>query len=271
MRNRVFKFAPFVLGLAMLFIPGQSFAHDQHKVEAKATAKEKTVEVTATVKGGGTEATDLQGEFRFKLVDDEKEQQIGQTERKAIKYGEGVSASHTFTNVEPGKYYIVARYVGKIKHGTEEKEPHDIKTTVYVEVKAPNNGGDNGDNGGDNNGGNGGKGDKDVNCSDFKSPEEAQKWFDENGYSATNDPHDLDRDGDGKACEWGGGSTDKDGDGKDQGEKKYEDGTIHNPKAGGPMPKTAIDQPTSGFIGASVALIGAAMMFAVRRRHQKQG
>jgi hypothetical protein len=39
-------------------------------------------------------------------------------------------------------------------------------------------------------------------CSDFDSAAEAQKVFIESG-GPTSDPHDLDRDGDGLACEWG--------------------------------------------------------------------
>lgn len=40
----------------------------------------------------------------------------------------------------------------------------------------------------------------DRNCDDFSSSYEAQKFYEANGPS---DPHDLDRDGDGKACDWG--------------------------------------------------------------------
>lgn len=39
----------------------------------------------------------------------------------------------------------------------------------------------------------------DMNCDDFTTPWEAQQFYEENG---PNDPHDLDRDGDGRACEW---------------------------------------------------------------------
>lgn len=43
--------------------------------------------------------------------------------------------------------------------------------------------------------------DGDYDCGHFDSHEQAQTWFEENGYSAENDPHRLDRDGNGLACE----------------------------------------------------------------------
>lgn len=39
----------------------------------------------------------------------------------------------------------------------------------------------------------------DMNCDDFASAWEAQQFYEANG---PRDPHDLDRDGDGRACEW---------------------------------------------------------------------
>lgn len=42
----------------------------------------------------------------------------------------------------------------------------------------------------------------DRNCSDFASPAQAQRFFLQAG-GPTKDPHGLDRDGDGNACEWG--------------------------------------------------------------------
>lgn len=42
----------------------------------------------------------------------------------------------------------------------------------------------------------------DQNCSDFASPAQAQRFFLQAG-GPTRDPHGLDRDGDGNACEWG--------------------------------------------------------------------
>jgi hypothetical protein len=41
----------------------------------------------------------------------------------------------------------------------------------------------------------------DYNCSDFDTQEEAQQYFEANG-GPESDPSDLDRDGDGIACEW---------------------------------------------------------------------
>jgi hypothetical protein len=58
----------------------------------------------------------------------------------------------------------------------------------------------NGGNGG-NRGGNGSG--QDVDCNDFKTQREAQKYFDKQGWSATNDPYGLDEAGQGNgiACE----------------------------------------------------------------------
>ena len=42
----------------------------------------------------------------------------------------------------------------------------------------------------------------DQNCSDFVTSSAAQQFF-LNAGGPSNDPHDLDRDGDGYACEWG--------------------------------------------------------------------
>ncbi|PEX41525.1 excalibur calcium-binding domain-containing protein, partial [Bacillus thuringiensis] len=41
----------------------------------------------------------------------------------------------------------------------------------------------------------------DKNCSHFKNKQEVMEFWHSNGYSATNDPHDLDRDNDGLPCE----------------------------------------------------------------------
>ncbi|MDM5191163.1 excalibur calcium-binding domain-containing protein [Bacillus hominis] len=41
----------------------------------------------------------------------------------------------------------------------------------------------------------------DKNCDHFKNKQEVMEFWHSNGYSATNDPHDLDRDNDGLPCE----------------------------------------------------------------------
>lgn len=43
------------------------------------------------------------------------------------------------------------------------------------------------------------RGGSDLDCDDFSSQSEAQDFFE--SYGVTNDPHNLDRDGDGIACE----------------------------------------------------------------------
>lgn len=46
-----------------------------------------------------------------------------------------------------------------------------------------------------------------VNCDDFATPQDAQDYFINNGGSPTNNVEGLDRDHDGNACEYNGGST----------------------------------------------------------------
>lgn len=41
----------------------------------------------------------------------------------------------------------------------------------------------------------------DKNCGHFKNKQEVMEFWHSNGYSASNDPHDLDRDNDGLPCE----------------------------------------------------------------------
>lgn len=48
----------------------------------------------------------------------------------------------------------------------------------------------------------------DKNCPDFASKEEVMDFWYSNGYSADNDPHDLDRDNDGYPCEVNKGDYD---------------------------------------------------------------
>ncbi len=48
----------------------------------------------------------------------------------------------------------------------------------------------------------------DRNCDDFSNKEEVMAFWYENGYNASNDPHDLDRDNDGLPCETSKGEYD---------------------------------------------------------------
>jgi hypothetical protein len=113
-------------------------------------------------------------------------------------------------------------------------------------------------------------GDKD--CTDFANQKEAQKHWDDHGYSATNDPERLDRDRDGIPCEDDEGSgnsgndnsNNNDQSGSDQDQDK---GNTTEAKKGGPMPKTAINVPAGGMIGGGMALIGGIGLLALRRRH----
>lgn len=49
----------------------------------------------------------------------------------------------------------------------------------------------------------------DKNCGHFNNKQEVMEFWHSNGYSATNDPHDLDRDNDGLPCEVNKGDYDQ--------------------------------------------------------------
>lgn len=130
----------------------------------------------------------------------------------------------------------------------------------------------------------------DKNCSDFSTWEEAQRFYEENG-GPNSDPHDLDRDNDGLACETlrgfnpnhkpgsfvGGGNNES----KDQNNSKEngasenknvsdgKDGTGDNGEngknEGGKMPDTAISNPMIISFGLGSLIVGLGLLF-VRRR-----
>lgn len=98
----------------------------------------------------------------------------------------------------------------------------------------------------------------DKDCTDFASQEEAQKYWNEKGYTAENDPERLDRDGDGVPCEsngTGGGDTD---------DTSNDKGTKENGN-GGPMPDTTIPAPLMIGIGSGLSAVGA-LLLLVRRK-----
>ena len=100
----------------------------------------------------------------------------------------------------------------------------------------------------------------DLDCDDFASQEEAQKHWDEHGYSADNDPERLDRDNDGVPCEEGGSGS---GGGSDDGSGSDNSGSSNQ---GGQLPKTATSHPTMVLIGSGILAAGAGLLLYRRRQ-----
>lgn len=117
----------------------------------------------------------------------------------------------------------------------------------------------------------------DHDCSDFKTQEEAQKYFDSKGYGPNYDPERLDADHDGIACEnlksgnsdegksgdSGKGTNENNGSSGNKGSNGSKSGS--NSSKGGNLPKTAT--PLLNLALAGVAMMGTgAGMLAIRRK-----
>lgn len=111
----------------------------------------------------------------------------------------------------------------------------------------------------------------DRDCGEFASHEEVMEFWYTNGYSAENDPHDLDRDNDGLACEVSQSeynsyverqeaSDSGDATSNDQEEAVEED------EEGAALPDTASNGPLMMLLGAGVAGAGSLLLF--RRKNQ---
>jgi len=109
----------------------------------------------------------------------------------------------------------------------------------------------------------------DHDCDDFSSQEEAQKYWDEKGYSADHDPERLDADGDGIPCEEGGsGNGGSDNGTSDNGSS--DNGTqpqqgSGSSESGGKLPKTATSYPVNALAGLGMLVVGA-IFFVLHRR-----
>lgn len=115
----------------------------------------------------------------------------------------------------------------------------------------------------------------DRDCGEFASHDEVMAFWYENGYNAENDPHDLDRDNDGLACEVSQGeydsyvasqedddsaeatSDDQEGVADDQETVVEEDGD----EEGAALPDTASNGPLMMLFGAGVAGAGSLLLF----------
>lgn len=102
---------------------------------------------------------------------------------------------------------------------------------------------------------------EDKDCEDFQSREEVMEYWKSKGYSATNDPERLDRDGDGIPCEElpSSGGSDSSSSGSDSGTPNGGDS-----ETGGKLPKTATNLPLNAMLGALIAIAGGALLVARR-------
>lgn len=113
----------------------------------------------------------------------------------------------------------------------------------------------------------------DRDCGDFGSHEEVMAFWYENGYNAGNDPHDLDRDNDGLACEVSQGEYDsyvasqEDNDdaetSSDQEEAADDQETAveEDQEEGAALPETGSNGPLMMLFGAGVASAGSLLLF----------
>ena len=102
---------------------------------------------------------------------------------------------------------------------------------------------------------------EDKDCEDFQSREEVMEYWKSKGYSATNDPERLDRDGDGIPCEElpSSGGSDSSSSGSDSGTPNGGDS-----ETGGKLPKTATSLPTNALIGGLLTLVGGTILYTRR-------
>jgi LPXTG-motif cell wall-anchored protein len=110
------------------------------------------------------------------------------------------------------------------------------------------------------------------NCSDFKTQEEAQQYFESHGGSKSNNVDGLDRDHDGIACEnlpkgssgVGGGSGSVDKSPGDNSTDKTGD-TSSQPQQGGKLPKTASPLANMMIVGVAAVIAGVGLLFFNRK------
>ncbi|WKA51935.1 excalibur calcium-binding domain-containing protein [Planococcus liqunii] len=107
----------------------------------------------------------------------------------------------------------------------------------------------------------------DKDCGDFSSHQEVMEFWYANGFSAENDPHDLDRDNDGLACEvsqseYDSFVADKEADNSSDGGTSEEETA-----AGEELPDTASSNPLMMLFGAGIAGLGSLLLF--RRKSQQ--
>jgi LPXTG-motif cell wall-anchored protein len=115
--------------------------------------------------------------------------------------------------------------------------------------------------------------DTDKDCGDFNGDHQAvmEFWY-SNGYSASNDPHDLDRDSDGLPCEVDKDEYDsfvasKNNDNEEDSSTtpSTDDNNSSNDSGqsseGGELPATASSSPLAALGGALMAAVGGVLVF----------
>ena len=106
----------------------------------------------------------------------------------------------------------------------------------------------------------------DRDCGDFSSHEEVMAFWYENGYSASNDPHGLDRDNDGLACEVSQSEYDNYVASQETDDSSDEAATEEETEEGAALPNTASNGPLMMLFGAGLAGAGSLILF--RRKDQ---
>lgn len=103
----------------------------------------------------------------------------------------------------------------------------------------------------------------DKDCGDFSSHQEVMEFWYVNGYSAQYDPHRLDGDEDGLACEVSASEYEN-----FVASKKSADAVedVQEEAEGEKMPDTASSNPLMILVGASAAAVGSLLFF--RRKRQ---
>ncbi|ANU11788.1 cell surface protein [Planococcus antarcticus DSM 14505] len=113
----------------------------------------------------------------------------------------------------------------------------------------------------------------DKDCGDFASHDDVMAFWYENGYNAGNDPHDLDRDNDGLACEVSQSEYDnyvasQEADDSSEGTATEEEAATEEDETeeGAALPDTASNGPLMMLFGAGFAGAGSLLLF--RRKNQ---
>lgn len=111
----------------------------------------------------------------------------------------------------------------------------------------------------------------DKDCGDFANHDEVMEFWYTNGYSAENDPHDLDRDNDGLACEVSQSEYDdyvasQEAAGSDDEAAEDQDEAVEAEGEGAALPDTASNGPLMMLFGAGIAGAGSLLLF--RRKKQ---
>ncbi|MFP3358124.1 excalibur calcium-binding domain-containing protein [Planococcus sp. SIMBA_143] len=115
----------------------------------------------------------------------------------------------------------------------------------------------------------------DKDCGDFSSHEEVMEFWYTNGYSAENDPHDLDRDNDGLACEVSQSEYDdyvasqEAAESDDEASGDQEE-AVEEEEDGAALPDTASNGPLMMLFGAGVAGAGSLLLFRRKRQTAEQ-